>query len=175
MTAPTDPRLDGYVERSLRPRFSKGYTISPSGCWDWIGAKRGKGRSRGYLYDRRVGGHAVATRISWELRYGVPVPGDLLVCHHCDNPGCVNPEHLFIGTAFDNMRDAYDKGRLLMPDQYGEKNSHAKLTAQEVHDIRRMASDGYKNAELRRIFGLSKSAMGHVIAGRRWQREETKP
>lgn len=81
----------------------------PDGCWEWIGATD-------------VGGYGIvsygvgvrAHRVSWELHYG-KIPKGLHVCHKCDNPGCVRPDHLFLGTRFDNMRDAARKGRTKVP------------------------------------------------------------
>ena len=75
-------------------------------CWNWIASTRvGYGA---FKYKGKVVG---AHRFSWELHFG-NIPEGLMVCHKCDNPKCVNPSHLFLGTNSDNMKDAYDKGRL---------------------------------------------------------------
>ena len=76
------------------------------GCWQWTGAHLAAGY--GQI------GDMLAHRYSWELHYG-PVPRGLLVCHRCDNPPCVRPEHLFLGTYGDNSRDAASKGRFSVP------------------------------------------------------------
>jgi hypothetical protein len=76
------------------------------GCWEWLGTRVGKQRRA------RFEG-IMASRFIWELVVG-PIPPGLWVLHRCDNPGCVNPEHLFLGTRADNMRDAHLKGRINM-------------------------------------------------------------
>jgi hypothetical protein len=97
------------------------------GCWTWTAKTMrsrptrngGYGIFRVYGVGRARKGSGSRTevfahRVSWELAYG-PVPAGLMVCHHCDNPPCVRPDHLFLGTAFDNMADAATKGRLSVP------------------------------------------------------------
>lgn len=106
---------------SVIERFETKFIPEPnSGCWIWIAAadKRGYGRFRiGSLTDgsRRT---AIATRVAWVIYKG-ELPQNLDVCHRCDNPPCVNPEHLFLGTCLDNMRDCVSKGR----HSYGERHS----------------------------------------------------
>lgn len=77
-----------------------------NGCWEWTGTKRGYGYGA-FAYQ---GVTVVASRFSYELHYG-PIPDGMLVLHRCDNPACVNPSHLFLGTNKDNTRDMIDKGR----------------------------------------------------------------
>jgi hypothetical protein len=77
-------------------------------CWNWTGGKNSDGYGRTSLRGRTDGVH----RISWVMHYG-PIAGSLVVCHSCDNPSCVRPDHRFLGTQLDNLRDAAGKGRMV--------------------------------------------------------------
>lgn len=81
-------------------------------CWLWTGSKTSSGY--GLHCTKHKGGKKIASRAIWESVNG-PIPAGLLVCHRCDNPPCVRPDHLFIGTQSDNMRDASEKGRMSFP------------------------------------------------------------
>jgi len=131
------------------------------GCWLWKGTitvqEYGVLSFRGHIYR--------AHRISWELHYG-PIPEGLFPCHHCDNRGCVRPDHLFLGTNRDNMRDAAAKGRLPI----GERHVKAKLTATQVREIRtRYTAGGTTHRQLARDFGCCKTTISHVLAHRVWR------
>ena len=105
------------VQRSvpIGPRFWSKVKKVAGGCWEWAAYRNvdtGYGQfmwAAKYGRNRPVNAH----RVAWELTHGDP--GDLFVLHKCDNPPCVNPDHLFIGTQLDNMRDAARKGRLSVP------------------------------------------------------------
>lgn len=118
------PRSD--VPASFWQKVDKG---TEDGCWIWTGARHRKGYGRFAVANRRK---VYAHRYSWELAHG-PIPDGLFVLHRCDNPPCVNPGHLFLGTNQDNMRDAAAKGRLV---------SRAKLTEAIVTSMRRRHAAG---------------------------------
>lgn len=147
---------------ALQERFEKFFSKA-DGCWEWAAYKTKQGYGRfGY------GGEKVyAHRIAWEIYVG-EIPAGMCVCHHCDNPSCVNPAHLFIGTHTDNMRDCANKGRNYTESQVGESNNNAKLTYERVVAIRAMRRDGVKNAVLAKEFGVSKSTVSSITQHHIW-------
>jgi len=138
--------------KSISERFCEKVAKSP-GCWLWQGHISKLG------YGKFMGKHA--HRIAWELRNG-PIPLGLDVCHHCDNPACVNPEHLFLGTASDNMKDCVSKGRL---DHRGKRNSNAKLTEALIREIR---STALTQRKLAAKFGVSEANIYYIQKGLTW-------
>lgn len=114
-----------------------------NGCWDWTAS-----RANGYGLFWFNGQYVKAHRFSWEMHIG-RIPKGMLVCHRCDNPGCVNPAHLFLGTQKDNMQDALKKGRTIK--MHGEKCGKSKLTEKEVLLIRREYKPYSRNNNLRTL------------------------
>lgn len=142
---------------SLAGRLEKHYIPEPmSGCWLWIGMAATGGYGLLKYEGRRLRAHAV----SYEIHNG-PIPVGLYVCHRCDVPSCVNPDHLFVGTQGDNMRDAKIKGRIAR----GERVGASKLTEQKVIAIRHAA--GSKRATARE-FGVSDKTVRNIKTRRSW-------
>lgn len=128
-----------------------------TGCWEWQLSKNHKGY--GFTYHR--GRTWKAHRLSWHLFRG-DIPVGVCVLHHCDNPGCCNPEHLFLGTNSDNVRDMVSKGR--QRGARGENNGRAKLSDAEVVEIRRMYSTGnFTQQMIATRLGVSRSHVGRII------------
>lgn len=130
--------------------------ITPRG-YGSIGGKDATGRWR----------HVAAHRLSYELAYG-PIPDRLCVCHKCDNPRCVNHEHLFLGTTMDNIRDRHAKGHSI--GARGELGGNAKLTESQVREIRkRYASEKTSYAKLGREYGVGHNAILLIVRRINWK------
>ena len=165
-------------DANLKRRFlSKVNQDTLDDCWLWAGTKgtRGYGRFR-LCHNRQDGakrGNVVAHRASYALFVGDP--GNLLVCHKCDNPACVNPDHLFLGTNKDNVHDMYQKGRDALskgtryqPNVSGALNGRAVLTPERVRSIRNNA-DGLSIRELAILYGVNKRTIKHIQMGTTWK------
>lgn len=133
-----------------------------SGCWLWTGKKIG-----GYGKIRNKGVEYSAHRYSYEIHKG-PIPIGLFVCHTCDNPSCVNPDHLWVGTNHENVLDSCRKGRRAA--QHCEHNHHAKLTSKQVLLIRRLAKQGIRHKILAKRFSVSQSHISNLARGVFWDK-----
>jgi len=130
------------------------------GCWIWTGAK-----TKGYGKFRMKEKNIVASRASWLLNRDVPENfSDLLVCHHCDNPSCVKPDHLFLGTTQENVNDKMAKGRHDPGRGVAQKN--AKLDDDKVRFIRQRSMTGPQLAEK---FDVSLALIKAVRTGKKWK------
>ncbi len=159
------------------------------GCSLWWGYLSKRGYGLFSIDGRRIGAH----RASWEIHNG-PIPAGLDVCHKCDNPSCVRPDHLFLGTEQENLDDMKRKGRAATGDRngvrkhpervargdrsgpklYPEKhqgafNGATKLTDHQVVEIRQLSATGTSQAELGRRFKVSAGAVGHIVRGETWK------
>lgn len=143
----------------------------PNKCWLWTGALH----SSGYGLIHRGGrgnGNIRTHRLAWELTNG-PIPPGLHVCHRCDNPQCVNPAHLFLGTRSDNMRDMFTKGRNVHtahPETLprGERHGRTHLTEDNVRTIRRRAADGETFTSLANEFRITRVAIRYIVQRVSW-------
>lgn len=146
----------------LRPtsieRFLKKFVVTP-GCWLWTGPKDGKGYGMFRAGEKTRRAH----RFSYALYVGV-IPENMLVCHRCDTPACVNPAHLFIGTSRDNAEDREQKGRGVRPS--GEAHHNAKLTMEQAKAIR---ADNRKQREIAADYGISQHAVWAVKQNKVWR------
>ena len=157
---------------TLKDRFwAKASIPSADCCWEWQAATKGGKHPYGVIgIGRRGEGVARAHVLAYEWAFG-PIPDGLNVCHKCDNPRCVNPEHLFLGTHGDNRRDCRNKGRSVdHPRQEGAANVNAKLTEDLVRYIRQYPSgQGSGLLQLARDLGISYSTVKRVRSGKVWK------
>jgi hypothetical protein len=132
-------------------------------CWVWTKAvdRRGYGRLGAGGHD---GGALAAHRVSWELAHG-RIPDGLWVLHHCDNPPCVRPSHLFLGVHIDNVEDATQKGRL----NRGVANNMARLNDDLVRQIRRRYDAGEGAASIARDLGFGLNTVWRVAVRQGWK------
>ena len=127
-------------------------------CWEWYGYKdRG-----GYGQIRVAGSVYRAHRVAWVIANEREIPDGMLVLHRCDNPGCVNPWHLWLGTHADNMRDKAVKGRVT-----GENNPRSKLTGAQVQLIREVAPLTTQ-VLISEVYGVSRVQVSRIVNGERW-------
>jgi hypothetical protein len=131
-------------------------------CWKWKAATN----ANGYGIFGINRGCKLAHRVSYEMAHG-PIPEGLCVCHTCDNKPCVNPAHLWVGTVADNNADRDRKGRASGGGLKGQDHSQAKLTADDVENIRANEMN-LTQRELGEIFGVSQTLISHIIRRKIW-------
>lgn len=133
-------------------------------CWLWLGGRNNKGY--GFLGVR--GRNTLAHRFSYEIHHG-PIPDGLLVCHTCDVPACVRPDHLWLGTVKQNADDMVRKGRGRNYRAEGVDNPRAKLTEQSVRDMRLLYSHGHSLTALATLFNVTRHMVWLIVTRRSWQ------
>jgi len=136
-----------------------------TGCWEWVGAQHkpppenyGRVGFRSRLYRTH--------RFSYMIHVG-PIPVGLWVLHRCDNPPCVNPAHLFLGTSDENIADRDRKGRQRVPK--GEDNPHAALTNDQAAEIREKLAAGRRCSELATEYGVSFGVINSIKRGKTYR------
>ena len=153
----------GHPDRVLE-KFWKFVEINPeTGCWEWAGGKNDAGYGIFCTSKMRIRTH----RYCWEL-FNEPIPQSMELCHKCDSPPCINPDHLFIGTHAENMADMAQKRRGTKMGRPGEQNPAAKLTEEIAREI--FAMKGQKIARVvADIFNVGTTAVYHIWHGHTWK------
>lgn len=161
--------LEAAMNEKVMARFwSK---VDKSGdCWNWRSAKD----PRGYGYFSAYGrgkSPIRAYRLSKCSEIGREIPKGIDVCHKCDNPSCVRPDHLFLGSHKENMLDAKNKGRLSIKSKgkSGERNNSAKLSEGQAMEIIDRISSGQSLSSIGREFGVHRSTVGLIKKKKKWK------
>ena len=139
---------------------SKVVRIPEAGCWVWMGSTQVRGYGEIISHNRKH----LAHRASYEAFIG-KIPKGMYVCHACDNVYCVNPNHLFLGTQKQNLQDMANKGRSTR----GEKNPRAKLTIDQVKEIRALLDSGKSCTEISKLFNFSVSGISSIKRKELWK------
>lgn len=160
------PNGGKYSRDTLENRFWRQVDKkSDNECWIWSGTKNKKGYGCIIKDDGSRKRH-LAHRASYIINKG-EIPDGLYVLHSCDNPSCVNPNHLRVGTQSENIKEAFDKGRKVQPILFGEKNPKSKLTIEQVKFIKANPQLGHKH--IADMFCLSPNCIRGVRIGRTWK------
>lgn len=158
------------ISDDVKARFwDKAHKDGPDDCWPWKNAKGGYGHF--YIEGSRARAH----RVAYAIENG-PIPAGLLVCHKCDNPPCVNPAHLWLGTYRDNNRDKAAKGRNVRPKRdegsvrhrRGEASNFAKLSDDDVRDIRARREAGEMQAKIAAEYNIHRTAVWAISKRKAW-------
>lgn len=148
--------------KTLEQRFSEKYTSRAGECWPW--KTQGRGLPQFWNGTR----HERASRTAYRIHVG-EIPAGMHVLHRCDNPQCVNPEHLFLGTHDANMADKKAKGRQHRP--RGELNGRARLSAEDRMEIGQLRYAGLSQQAVATIYGVGQATISHLERGTTWRSE----
>ena len=152
-------KLRGDLESRLT---GHGWTVEDSGCWEWSGNKM----PSGYGYLKFKYKNTLAHRAAYETWVGTIPPGKH-VLHSCDNPPCINPGHLRVGTNQDNANDRVSRDRVA----FGSSSGMSKIVEQDVREIRDLYASGlFFQREIGEMYGLSQTMIGHIVRGTYWRR-----
>lgn len=163
--------MNGLNKEDLRSLVREGSTLNPSnGCWEWHRYSDRDGY--GKRYTKLLGKSIRAHRLSY-LAFNDDFDNEMWILHKCDNPCCVNPEHLYQGTNQDNQNDRTLRGRRSFPrpDMVGENNVNAILTAKQVKEIiKKYIPYKYTAKTLAKEFKVSQNTIYNILYEKRWKR-----
>jgi len=156
--------MGGKKGLTLKERFMNSVNKTDS-CWLW----KGKIPAHGYGYIQINKKCYRAHRVSWEIYFG-EIPKGMLVCHKCDVPSCVNPDHLFLGSDADNMRDRDEKCRVAH--NKGEKCGKSKIKESDVIAIKTLFKSGATQTEIGNKLGINRKNVFNIVRGVSWRHVE---
>jgi hypothetical protein len=143
----------------VQQRFWSKVSKRSNGCWEWQAAISAHGYGR-FLFE---GGNRLAHRVAWELTYRQPPPAHLMLCHTCDNRRCVNPDHLYVGTAADNSRDKMERGR-----SQPVRGSRVNTAVFTEEDVARLRLGKLTPTEVSNLFPVTQSSAAKMLRGETW-------
>lgn len=154
-----------YKKRGVNDRFWEKVAVGEKDdCWEWKASCR-----HGYgQFGVRAGYIEIAHRYSWIIANG-PIPDGLCALHKCDNPKCVNPNHLFLGTRADNTMDMCEKGRNRSRPTLGTKNGASKLSEEQVLGVVTRHTSGESIHSLSRSLKISRPSIKAILVGKTWK------
>jgi hypothetical protein len=160
---PGRPRLPHIVRLTRKTKFI------PEGCWEWNGNKTRHGYGRIVIVnDEGKREHWTTHRLAYK-HFHPEWDEDGYILHSCDNPCCWNPDHIRVGTQYDNIHDMISRGRrVLPPPPKGERNPRAKLKEKQVYEILRLLKAGSKMRPLARQFSVDRRTIKFILAGNTW-------
>ncbi len=150
------------VNQMIERFMSKVMPEPNTGCWFWIGGTKTFGYGNFSIKDRTYSSH----RVSFQF-FKHNIPKGFMVLHSCDNPYCVNPDHLYLGTHRDNMNDKIKRGRSAR--QKGSDHGGSKLIECDIIEIRALLKSGMKQKEIAQKFNVDPSTISYINIGRKWQ------
>lgn len=157
------PMLEkSWHQLSAKERLNKFIKVNEENqCWIWTGGKNKKGYGS-LSYNGKT---TIAHRLSYELYIG-QIPNEMLICHHCDTPSCINPGHLFLGTNLDNSNDKFSKGR--NKSSPGQRNGNSKLTDDQVRSIKKKLKNGVKVSDISKQYEVSETNISYIKKEKTW-------
>jgi len=161
MTTPTLIELPELEQGDIDRFYRYVKMADPESCWEWQSTRNNSGYGKFWLHGRTD----LAHRVSYRIANG-PIPNGHQIRHMCDNPTCVNPRHLLTGTGKQNARDALNRGRY----RWGDRNGRAKLTEDQVCEIKTCWSAGESQVSMAKRFRVSRAAIQWILNGKNWTR-----
>lgn len=159
--------VDETYRCELKNKINQSVEIAENGCWNWTKAKNGDGRYGAMKVKCQGTSQKVLShRATWMSNVG-KIPENYCVCHSCDNTICCNPDHLFLGTQKDNVRDMIMKGR--RADFRGEKSGRAVLNDMIVKNIRELRSQNLSINEISEKLNINRHTCKNVVCNRSWR------